>query len=150
MKFIESFKIFESRYIKDVPKEEIYNMLDTVEDIFLELKDIGFDLSYSGTFVNFDITKKYRTIGGMNNCFYQLDGDVFDVVVRICNYLDTIDYMKFNRIVVKSTKRNMNDIGRARGNAEFFTLESFENHAPIDGSISNIIITYDEIRLENS
>jgi hypothetical protein len=130
MKFIKSFKIFESRSIENVSEEEVYNMLDTVEDIFLELKDIGFKLNYSGAFVSFSITKPM--VGGIN--FYKVDSDVFDFVVRICNYLDTIDYMRFNKIMVESKKES-----------DFFTLEEFENYAP-NKLVSKIKIVYDEIK----
>ena len=110
--------------------------------IFLDLKDNGFALNYGGTFVNFRIDSKG---------FFELDNNVFDVVVRIYSYLDTIDYMKFNKIKIKSTPSQMYN-GRAKGDqhtlidTHFSSLDDFEKYAPIGARLLKIEIKYDEIR----
>lgn len=100
MKYLKSYKLFESRerleeYVlknrddsnKRLSKKEIEEILDYIDDIFIHLKDEGFDLDYGGQFLSISIRK--LSSAGFNmvrSHVYNID-DISDTVQMLHGYI---------------------------------------------------------------
>lgn len=121
-------------------KERLTKMLDTLDDMFLDCKDDGFKLDYSGNLLNIEITKPVNRGHNMysNNWFKM--SEISDTLHMIMSYLDTFSDM----IELESIEIN---VRKPLGIQGPMIISKPIKREDIDKDIdlSNIHITYKEL-----
>lgn len=83
MKYLKKFN--ENR----ISKEGLEEMLDTLDDMFLDVKDEGFELDYGGSLLNIRIHKPISSGNNMySNRLFKIS-EISDTLHMIMSYLDT-------------------------------------------------------------
>lgn len=84
MKYLKKYKIFESNNI----------ILDDLNDICLELKDIGLDVSITYSSNQFKSYFKIEIVSlrGKNRIFFDFNDDIQNTIIRIDQYMRELGY----------------------------------------------------------
>ena len=85
MKYIKKYKIFESNN---------NDILEDLNDICLELKDSGFDISITQSSDQFESYFKIEIalLMGKNRIFFDFNDDIQDIIIRINQYMRELGY----------------------------------------------------------
>jgi hypothetical protein len=100
MKYLKTYKLLETeRFSKEyynkhrITSERLEILLDTLDDMFLDAKDDGFRLNYSGTLLNINITKSIEYHNDWSGPYSRPTlfriNEVSDTIYMIMSYLDT-------------------------------------------------------------
>lgn len=106
---MKHLKRYNESFSERMTTEEINIMLDTIEDIFLDIKDDGFRLDYSGTVLNLSITKPKQTVLGDMGVKFNVS-DISNTDIHLYNYLSTINKLDFVSMELISNGLNKHSI----------------------------------------
>lgn len=120
-------------------ESEINTMIDTIEYIFLDIKDDGFKLDYSGVLLNITISKPKDTILGSMGVQFNLN-EIIGVVKHLYNYLSSIEKISLNNMKIQT--------GGLGNNITIDEIESFDP-TKYNPNINRFTMTFDEKYYKN-
>ena len=98
MKFIKTYKLFESTELnqRELHRKTVEDMLDMIDDIGLELNDMGLIVSNGGPLLTITIWKSV----GRGYIPFKLNETIIHVINRLYDYLSDFDFLEFESIVL--------------------------------------------------
>jgi len=143
MRYLKDYKLFENR----ISKERLEDMLDTLDEMFLDSKDEGFKLDYGGSLLNIRITKPVSSGFNMySNRLFKIT-EISDTLHMIMSYLDTFtDIIEMESIEISGRGNLVNPKGGYRPGGMRFTENIKRDQIDsIDRELSEIHIIYKEL-----
>lgn len=101
MKHLTEFMKFTTYKLYESSEERLSIMLDTIDDMFLDCKDSGFDINYGGRFLTIRISKPVSRGNNMiSNQNFNMS-EVSDTLYMMISYLNTFsDIIKLSTIKI--------------------------------------------------
>lgn len=141
MKHLKKYKLFESKDPADpIDKEKIEEILDYIEDIFLELKDEGFVLDYSGVLLTLTIYKSNPNTNMYGHSKAFKISEIAPTIKTMKNYLDSVNFTPLHIEVKESRGKRMFEYDQLDNNLDkdilnfqvsFFTEQQAKNGAKL-------------------